>query len=121
MVDSRGQSPGRAGRRETFLLPEEAQKALESAIEAAEQLAIYYEHRAKQPRRALDLMQAAIAELESAQRDARIAEERARKIKARLACRLARLERRSRGTPNSRLAARKSPIKRLAFPGEVIG
>ena len=38
------------------ILAEDAQRALEAAIEAAEQLAIYYEHRAKQPRRAAELI-----------------------------------------------------------------
>jgi uncharacterized protein len=75
--------------------PEDAQKTLEAAIEAAEQLAIYYEHRAKQPHRATELTSHAIAELRSAQRDGGIAAARAHKIEARLARRLARLERRS--------------------------
>ena len=50
---------------------EDAQKALEAAIEAAEQLAIYYEHRAKQPQRAAELTSHAITELRSAQTQVR--------------------------------------------------
>jgi hypothetical protein len=82
-----------AGCKKPAITPEDAQKALEAAIEAAEQLAIYYEHRAKQPRRAAELTSHAIAELRIAQRDGGIAATRAHKIEARLACRLARLER----------------------------
>jgi len=81
-------------RKRPAISEEDAQKALESAIEAAEQLAIYYEHRAKEPKRAAELTSLAIAELRSAQRDGRIATVRAAKIEARLARRLLRLERR---------------------------
>ena len=82
-----------SGKREdSSLLVDDAQRALESAIEAAEQLAIYYEHRAKEPRRALELIRAATAELHAAQRAGRIGKERAEKIEARLARRLTRLE-----------------------------
>ena len=79
-------------RNEAPPLAEEAQKALESAIEAAEQLAIYYEHRAKEPRRALDLMRAAIAELQAAQRNEIFTKESAGKIETRLTRRVKRLE-----------------------------
>jgi uncharacterized protein YprB with RNaseH-like and TPR domain len=82
-----------AGCKKSAITPEDTQKALEAAIEAAEQLAIYYEHRAKQPRRAAELTSHAIAELRSAQRDGGIAPTRAHKIEARLARRVARLER----------------------------
>ena len=41
-------APSSAKRKETPLLAEDAQRALESAIDAAEQLAIYYEHRVKE-------------------------------------------------------------------------
>jgi uncharacterized protein YprB with RNaseH-like and TPR domain len=81
-------------RQEDFLLPDEARRALESAIEAAEQLAIYYEHRAKQPLRALDLIRAALAELRAAQRAGKLARDRAGRIESRLARRFSRLERR---------------------------
>ena len=86
-------------RSESPLLAEDAQKALESAIEAAEQLAIYYEHRVKQPSRALELVRAATGELQAAQRDGKIAKDRAGKIEARLVRRLTRLERRCEGAP----------------------
>ena len=72
---------------------EDAQNALVAAIEAAEQLAIYYEHRAKQPRRAAELTSYAIAELRSALRVGGIATTRACKIEDRLTRRLSRLER----------------------------
>jgi uncharacterized protein YprB with RNaseH-like and TPR domain len=73
---------------------DDAQNALEAAIEAAEQLAIYYEHRAKQPQRAAELTSHAVAELRSVQCDGGIAAARAQKIETRLARRLLRLERR---------------------------
>ncbi len=75
------------------ITPDDAQKALEAAIEAAEQLAMYYEHRAKQPHRAGELTCQAIGELRSAERAGGIAAARAHKIEARLARRLKRLER----------------------------
>ena len=80
-------------RNDAGILQEDAQKALEAAIEAAEQLAIYYEHRAKQPRRALELTSHALAELRGARLAGGIGAARAHKIEERLACRLARLER----------------------------
>ena len=84
-----------AKRKKLGISLDDSQKALEAAIEAAEQLAMHYEHRAKQPQRAAELISHAIAELRSAQRDGGIAVARACKIEARLSRRLARLERRS--------------------------
>ena len=81
-------------RKSPAITSEDAPAALLAAIEAAEQLAIYYEHRAKQPQRAAELTAHAIAELRNAQRDGRIAAPRAHKIENRLARRLSRLERR---------------------------
>jgi uncharacterized protein YprB with RNaseH-like and TPR domain len=81
-------------RKSPAIASEDAQAALLAAIEAAEHLAIYYEHRAKQPQRAAELTAHAIAELQSAQRDGAIAPARASKIEARLTRRSARLERR---------------------------
>jgi uncharacterized protein len=78
----------------TAVTLEDSQNAVVAAIEAAEQLAIYYEHRAKRPQRAAELTSHAIAELRSAQRDGGIAAARANKIEARLARRLLRLEHR---------------------------
>jgi uncharacterized protein YprB with RNaseH-like and TPR domain len=73
---------------------EGAQKALESAIEAAEELAMYYEHRVKQHQRALELTRGAIAELRAAQHDGKLARDPGSRIEARLTRRLTRLERR---------------------------
>jgi len=84
-----------AKRQRSAVSLEDTQKALEAAIEAAEQLAIYYEHRAKQPQRAAELTAHAIAELRSARSDGGIALARAHKSEARLTRRLARLERRA--------------------------
>jgi uncharacterized protein YprB with RNaseH-like and TPR domain/predicted nucleic acid-binding protein len=86
--------PKAAPRSQSPVLAEEARKSLEAAIEAAEQLAIYYEHRVKQPHRAADLIRAAIAQLQDAHRTGGIANARASKIDSRLTHRLARLERR---------------------------
>jgi uncharacterized protein YprB with RNaseH-like and TPR domain len=97
--DALRQTPSPAKHKESPLLAEDVQRALESAIEAAEQLAIYYEHRAKQPRRALDLIRTAIAESHAAQRNGKLAQDRVGKIEARLARRLTRLERRCAGAP----------------------
>ena len=81
-------------RKNSAISQEDAQKAFESAIEAAEQLAIYYEHRAKEPQRAAELTSLALAELRNAQRESTIAAARATKLEARLAHRLLRLEKR---------------------------
>ena len=86
------EAPGANKRAPATQLMEDAQKALEFSIEAAEQQAIYYEHRAKQPRRALDLICTALAELQEARCDDRTA-----KIEARLYRRLRRLQRRCGG------------------------
>jgi uncharacterized protein YprB with RNaseH-like and TPR domain len=93
--DTLREAPSLNKRKESPLLAEDAQRALESALEAAEQLAIYYEHRGKQPKRALELMRAAIGELHEALRAGRFAKECAGKIEARLTRRLTRLKRRS--------------------------
>jgi hypothetical protein len=66
---------------------------LEASIEAAEQLAIYYEHRAKQSSRAADLIRNAIAELQEAQNIGGLEPARASRIESRLARRLLRLDR----------------------------
>ena len=97
--DALRQAPSPARRKEASPLAEDAQRALESAIDAAEQLAIYYEHRVKQPRQALDMMRAAISELQAAQSNGTLAKDRAGKIETRLARRLTRLQRRCEGTP----------------------
>jgi uncharacterized protein YprB with RNaseH-like and TPR domain len=79
--------------------PHDAPKSLEAAITAAEQLAIYYEHRKKQPKRAIELIRAAMMELQDARRAGMIAAARAIKIDSRLAHRLARLQRRCAAGP----------------------
>ncbi len=84
-----------ATKRKKAILADDAAKALETSIEAAEQLAIYYEHRAKQPRRAAELVRAAIAELQEKGHSSGIKPSRATRIGARLSRRLSRLERRS--------------------------
>jgi len=93
--DALREAPGPGNTKDAPLHVEDAQRALESAIDAAEQLAIYYEHRAKQPQRALDLIRAAIAELHVAsERDAKFARDHAVNIQTRLTRRLKRLQRR---------------------------
>lgn len=81
--------------RTPIVAPEDAEQALEAAIEAAEQLAIYQEHRAKQPRCAAELTAQALTELRRARFAGEITTARATRIEARLARRLLRLERRS--------------------------
>jgi len=107
--DALRQAPGPSERDESPLFMEDAQRALESAIEAAEQLAIYYEHRVKEPRRALGLIRAAIAELRAAPHDRKIAGDRARNKEARLARRLTRLE---------RLCAAAAPVAQASACGD---
>ncbi len=94
--DELRKAPSATKRSEVAALRADAEKGLEAAIEAAEQLAIYYEHRVKQPRRAIELIRAAIAELREAQcvGGNRAAVTRGVKMESRLAHRLARLERR---------------------------
>jgi len=104
--DALREDPGRGAQSEIIPLAADAQKALESAIAAAEQLAIHYEHRVKEPARALDLIRAAMVELDSARVKARLSPDRSAKIKARLTRRLARLERAAPGAPIPRLAPR---------------
>jgi uncharacterized protein len=84
----------RVPRGESPLLPEDARKAVESSIEAAEQLAIHYEHRAKDPARALTLVSTAVRELQTARRAGTVAKDYEAQVRARLLRRLERLERR---------------------------
>jgi hypothetical protein len=96
--DALREAPGPADTKDAPRHVEDAPRALESAIDAAEQLAIYYEHRAKQPHQALDLIRAAIAELHVAsEHDAKFATGRAVRIQTRLTVRLKRLQRRCEG------------------------
>jgi hypothetical protein len=87
------EAPKKARPSQSPILAEEARKSVEAAIRAAEQLAIYYEHRVKQPQRAAELVRAAITQLRDAQRAGGIEPAHAVRMDARLAHRLARLER----------------------------
>lgn len=69
---------------------------VDSALEAYEQLAIYYEHHARDPRRAAALTGEALAALERAAARGALPPSRYQRLHARLAHRLARLARRSR-------------------------
>ena len=108
---------------ETPLLAEDTQRALESAIEAAEQLAIYYEHRVKEPLRALDLIRAAINAFQEAHRAGRFTKDSSGKIEARLARRLTRLERRCAGAPpvNANLPAAAGGLQDAIQENDVLG
>jgi hypothetical protein len=68
-------------------------EGLGAALEAYEQLAIYYEHHARDPLRAAEMTRAALTELRRAFRAATLEPGRYRKLKAQLDHRLARLER----------------------------
>jgi uncharacterized protein YprB with RNaseH-like and TPR domain len=87
-------TPSNTKRKKTATLIEEARETLETAIEAAEQLAIYFEHRAKQPLRAAELIRVASTELQNARTAGEIERSRANRIELRLVRRLSRLERR---------------------------
>jgi tetratricopeptide (TPR) repeat protein len=65
-------------------------------LEAYEQLAIYYEHHAKEPQRAFEITRQALTELRSSHRLGTIAANTYRADKARFEHRLARLERKTR-------------------------
>ncbi|MBZ5661825.1 MAG: ribonuclease H-like domain-containing protein [Acidobacteriia bacterium] len=93
--DDLRKAPKAVRRSHSAILAEDARKGVQAAIEAAEQLAIYYEHRVKQPQRAAELVRAAIKELGDAQHNGGIEPARAIKLDRRLAHRLARLERRA--------------------------
>jgi uncharacterized protein YprB with RNaseH-like and TPR domain len=82
-------------------LTEDARRALEAAVEAAEQLAIYYEHQTRESSRAAEIIRAAIAEFRDAQCACGVEPARAARIETRLSRRLLRLERRcvTRATP----------------------
>jgi hypothetical protein len=68
------------------------ESAAESAIEACEQLAIHFEHRARQPERAAEWTAAALRQLRDA---TRLEPARARRLEARLGHRQQRLARKS--------------------------
>ena len=88
-------TPRAGDRRDSdVVFAEDERKAVECAIEAAEQLAVHYEHRTKQPQRALDLVRSAIAELQTARGSGTITKAYEMRTYARLARRMERLERR---------------------------
>ena len=87
-------TPGSTKLKKNALLMEDARKAIETAIEAAEQLAIYYEHRAKLPLRAAELVRVAVSELQHARAAGEIEPAHAGRIELRLMRRISRLERR---------------------------
>jgi uncharacterized protein YprB with RNaseH-like and TPR domain len=101
-------------------LPADASLVMETAIEAAEQLAMYYEHRAKQPARALQLVASAIQELREHRLAPTMAAVRTKKLEERLALRLARLNRKcpeaiaATGDRGSRPGKRKSHARKPA-------
>jgi len=84
---------------ESSFFVEDDRKAIESAMEAAEQLAIHYEHRAKEPRLALDLIRSAMTELQAARRAGTIPKEYETRMCARFTRRLDRLEHRCAAAP----------------------
>ncbi len=69
--------------------------SLDTVLEAYEQLAIYYEHRAREPARAAGLTREALARLRSSLRAGRLEPGRYRRWQTRLEHRLARLMRRT--------------------------
>ena len=87
------------GREEYTIQPDDVRKAVESSMEAAEQLAIHHEHRAKEPRRALELIRAALAELQAARRAGTISREYDSRVRERFSRRIERLERRCASSP----------------------
>lgn len=72
-----------------------AAKEADAALEAYEQLAIYYEHRAREPHRAAALTREALEALTAAHRNGRISHAAHRRLRDRLTHRLARLERKT--------------------------
>lgn len=108
-------SVDRAARRELALLAkrerdygratslwEELSRDCADGLEAYEQLAIYYEHRARQPHRAATLTRAALAKLRQAQQTGGVEPARYGKWHTRLMHRLDRLEAKSRSRTSGR-------------------
>jgi len=83
---------------------------------AYEQLAIYYEHEARDPGQALAIARQALAQLRSANQVKTIAPAAYRRSKARFEHRLARLKRKSEGTLLDRLD--RKPASNPAAPGD---
>jgi len=91
----------------------EPDNTVDATLEAYEQLAIHYEHRAQQPQRAAELTRAALAQLRRALRDLQtrpgyssvIEARRGRRWQARLEHRLARLQRSAKSSDSPPLLA----------------
>lgn len=78
-----------------YSLWQEIRGATAEGLEAYEQLAIYFEHKAKQPERALQLMEPAMEELRNAFRAGHASAAQYRRMKTRIEHRLARLRKRA--------------------------
>ncbi len=87
---------------------------LDTALEACEQLAIYYEHQAREHARAAELTRKALAELRSGLRAGRVEPGRYLRWQARLEHRLARLVRRAKPGDARRLFEADSAAARRA-------
>ena len=97
-------------------LAEDERKAAECAIEAAEQLAIHYEHRSRQPRLALEMVRSAIAELRDALLSGTITKKYEARLYGRLARRIERLERRCSPAPLFRCSTTGQRTRRAELP-----
>jgi uncharacterized protein YprB with RNaseH-like and TPR domain len=84
---------GAVGARHVVPLPND--DGIDGALEAYEQLAIYYEHQAKEPERAASLTREALAALDQASRNGTLPPPVCRKLRGRLEHRLERLVRRA--------------------------
>jgi len=103
--------PPRGAQQVAPLQPKTEDGGIAATLEAYEQLAIYYEHHARDALRAAELTRAALGELGRASRSATLAPGRYKRLKARLRHRLARLERKSGASllvpaPASKLGAK---------------
>jgi len=97
-VPSGAEAQGKNGRGMSELKlrpPKESIPFSNDTLEAFEQLAMYYEHHAKQPERAAELTRDALRELRGAFRLSLLDPSRYRKLKTRLEHRLRRLERKT--------------------------
>jgi uncharacterized protein YprB with RNaseH-like and TPR domain len=92
LIAKRAQDFGRATSLWEDLLGDSAE-GLETTLEAAIELAMHYEHRAREPMRAANLTHNALAELRAAFRSGKIEPGRYRRLQGRLQHRLTRLDR----------------------------
>jgi len=103
--------PGRTQGKEAEPLQKNSDGEAGAALEAYEQLAIYYEHHAHNPRRAAELTRAALDELRRANRSEQLEPGRYKRLKTQLDHRLARLERKSGASLLAPAAARNLSAK----------